>query len=703
MNKYFYTVTYNWLVQRVMRLHPDLLCYALFMKLFTILKHRGKRGVIDFCKECRSSLYTYLEKISDHDKDKNLVGIHPSLRFLKKYSNNDIITRLRLVLSILSISRGIHLKSKPDISPLTDVSLRSIKLSEIGKYRYDFWKELGYRPRKGDVYPRSLQWSRFHLTTHTGPNGHGLWGAASDLLSLSEQQFQDIATIGGNKLKSKMCTFRDGLNLSQSLIDFFSARVGITRKLTSILAPEGKNRIVAILDYWSQTALRPLHRYLFNCLRKIRQDCTFDQGSFLKKLPNNGDIYDSVDLTAATDRFPIDLIALILRAQLGSTYVSAWKRIMVDTPFHSSFHKELISYEVGNPMGAYSSWASFTLTHHYVMYYCCRELGIVWRDSSYVILGDDIVIQDRKLAILYKEVMTSLGVRFSEKKSHSSKHFFEFAKRPHWNGVEITPFPISGLVSTMKTPSMMASVLLNEHGRGWDIKEKIPQLLSELWSLQKLPRSLIRSRCILISTSLLLLETLKGGKSAEDVMTRLLDLYFPDLKIKGDISREGVFDSFLSIPVIQSFSDSFNRFNDSDEPFGDKAVEAVIIITSIDNSMLDTSDLILSVPFLAIHGRVEETYMRVRTKIKDKSTHSSWKNDLRSMIIPISDKIYYIRNQDLAMVSSFRLSKLVLKSIGIFCVLNNVKLPLNLKKILGRFPQLAKSYRGCSPMECLFS
>lgn len=29
-------------------------------------------------------------------------------------------------------------------------------------------------------------------------------------------------------------------------------------------------------------------------------------------------------------------------------------------------------------MGAYSSWASFALAHHYVVYYCCRELGKDW-------------------------------------------------------------------------------------------------------------------------------------------------------------------------------------------------------------------------------------------------------------------------------------------------------------------------------------
>jgi hypothetical protein len=32
-----------------------------------------------------------------------------------------------------------------------------------------------------------------------------------------------------------------------------------------------------------------------------------------------------------------------------------------------------INYAVGNPMGAYSSFSSFALAHHYLIYYICRE------------------------------------------------------------------------------------------------------------------------------------------------------------------------------------------------------------------------------------------------------------------------------------------------------------------------------------------
>jgi hypothetical protein len=113
-------------------------------------------------------------------------------------------------------------------------------------------------------------------------------------------------------------------------------------------------------------------------LNKIPQDCTQDQNKFKEKLKNK-DVYHSIDLSNATDRFPIDLIFNILAARLPLDYVQAWKRVMVGHKFDfkNPIDKKIekLAYSVGNPMGAYSSFNSFALTHHYVIYYCCRVLG----------------------------------------------------------------------------------------------------------------------------------------------------------------------------------------------------------------------------------------------------------------------------------------------------------------------------------------
>lgn len=79
-------------------------------------------------------------------------------------------------------------------------------------------------------------------------------------------------------------------------------------------------------------------------------------------------------------------------------------------------------------MGAYSSWAAFTITHHLVVAYAAHLAGIVGF-KDYIMLGDDIVIKNSKVAKYYIRIMTSLGVDISVQKTHVSKNTYEFAKR----------------------------------------------------------------------------------------------------------------------------------------------------------------------------------------------------------------------------------------------------------------------------------
>lgn len=69
-------------------------------------------------------------------------------------------------------------------------------------------------------------------------------------------------------------------------------------------------------------ALKPLHEYLGQALKKIPQDCTLDQSKFKELLTGDGEFY-SVDLSSATDRFPRSLIKQLLKVRLPDNYVDA--------------------------------------------------------------------------------------------------------------------------------------------------------------------------------------------------------------------------------------------------------------------------------------------------------------------------------------------------------------------------------------------
>jgi hypothetical protein len=103
-----------------------------------------------------------------------------------------------------------------------------------------------------------------------------------------------------------------------------------------------------------------------------------------------------------------------------------------------------IRYSVGQPMGALSSWAMLNLCHHLILQYINKTLYMKdkWYDN-YEVLGDDIVIFDPKVAVLYRKVMEDqLGVNCNQSKSLISPNraVIEFAKRVAINGKEVSPF-----------------------------------------------------------------------------------------------------------------------------------------------------------------------------------------------------------------------------------------------------------------------
>jgi len=128
-------------------------------------------------------------------------------------------------------------------------------------------------------------------------------------------------------------------------------------------------------------------------------------------------------------------------------------------------HKSgIVKYAVGQPIGFLSSWSIFALAHHYVMYQAGKQAKISVK-SKYVILGDDVVICDDRLAVAYKNILNTLGVEISPLKTHVSKDTYEFAKRWYQDGKEVTPFPILAYSDKKFTTVLSATLLSRE--RGW--------------------------------------------------------------------------------------------------------------------------------------------------------------------------------------------------------------------------------------------
>jgi len=208
----------------------------------------------------------------------------------------------------------------------------------------------------------------------------------------------------------------------------------------------GKIRLFALVDSITQSVMSPLHDMLFNLLRVIPNDGTFDQDASIKRSQQKaikaGKAY-SFDLTAATDRLPAIVTANILSGITGKDIAESWLNIMTKRNFffNSKIAEKLgvspgpYQYAVGQPMGALSSWAGLAVTHHWIVQYASYLVTKTHKwNTNYEILGDDLVIFDTALAEQYLQIMSDLGCEINLHKSIVSHNrpVFEFAKRTCW-------------------------------------------------------------------------------------------------------------------------------------------------------------------------------------------------------------------------------------------------------------------------------
>ena len=251
-------------------------------------------------------------------------------------------------------------------------------------------------------------------------------------------------------------------------------------KLSLILEPAGKVRVIAILDWWTQTCLIPMHEWLFDTLKKGfgETDATFDQEGAVKHFASQGykDLY-SFDLKSATDLIPQQLYVAVLSALLSKEIAKAWLKLLTfrefNNPYWSSKGKDgkpvmapirvkgktLSRYTRGQPMGALSSWGALALVHHAIVRYSAFLCGHQ-HYLKYLVLGDDVVIEGTDVANKYREVCGNLGISLSLPKSYlSSEGLFNFASQTMLADTNISPLSFKKDLAMVDGFSRLTSLL----------------------------------------------------------------------------------------------------------------------------------------------------------------------------------------------------------------------------------------------------
>lgn len=493
-------------------------------KLARIRKHRGLKGLTLYLK---ASFVLYQQSLGGQIlPDTHAVSgprvsrtnrglprfIPASLRREIKFGN---VNTMKFISSILNLYRDIKYPGKPKLSTIIAPYTGEVNaVSSLQEYIVPFIKAFfSFNLLKAEIRSEgSVSLSRLQVLAKEAIQWKGrrlfmIWRAAPGMVKDTMFGQANYSAHPFNVFRSLLSLYKnDEIWLAfQFVVDFIEHRAlkelikiiinyklyllpytGAIGKLHAKEEPAGKVRLFAMADAPTQWALYPLHEFIMEQLREIPQDGTFNQTKPLGALVSSKELY-SYDLTAATDRLPISLQVRILSVLFGGKLAEAWSTLLINRSygFHQMGYDKwhgTYKYAVGQPMGAYSSWAMLALTHHFLVQTAAWRsghipIGVWFRD--YAVLGDDLVIAQGTVAKEYLILLKELGMPVNLQKSLVSLDgsAMEFAKRTLWKGNDISPVPIKemdasqGLVTAMVSFAVKYQLnlprLLNAFQMGW--------------------------------------------------------------------------------------------------------------------------------------------------------------------------------------------------------------------------------------------
>jgi hypothetical protein len=432
--------------------------------LLQMQKHHGATTTVKYLKSCHLAIQKCISK----DQITSLRDIEPDLplprlttsrlpRFIPLSDRRAIISgsvfRTRYWLTLYSLYRVIKVPGKLKLQTITDPfsgdlvallrgveSLREISQRLSSRFNKDILsKEFGLLPLETASPTAKSSWNGWLFDVHGLIREHLDHHVEELLLSFKQ-----------TKLFLRFQFIKDSTILprSEPLKDRYPSMGQLAIKEEAA----GKLRVFALVDVWTQSCLKPLHEMIFAFLKSLPNDATFDQQAAVKRAAEKVDKYGQsfgYDLSAATDRLPIVLQEAVLIPIIGVEAAAAWRALLTQRTYRLLFPDSMgtdvfdVKYEVGQPMGALSSWAMLALTHHLIVQLAYHNIrGIkslnVWY-SEYELLGDDIVLFEKDIAEEYLRLMKDFGVGINLSKSIVSKNkSFEFAKVSWINGAFVS-------------------------------------------------------------------------------------------------------------------------------------------------------------------------------------------------------------------------------------------------------------------------
>ena len=310
-----------------------------------------------------------------------------------------------------------------------------------------------------DLQTEELLWSvQDYLTSEFGSISTGVFDWILPALGLDGYQIPN---------------YQKQEELLKSIMPNYKVKPFRMANINWINEPGLKERVVADYVKVLEFLTKPFGEKLYEIIRQVPWDATYFEDVAYKQIQNvltgykqgsSGKAY-CFDLSKATDRFPLSTQLAVLRGLnplMGRNFTEQMELFEYSCYLPAELPDgQLTHWEVGQPMGAFPSFALFSLSHGMVCMNYLIQHNIPYR-NQFVVHGDDIVIFDKELADYYQKYIGISGAEINMFKTIQSSEYVEFNSRlisadriiqfPKWKPV--TPASLLDQVSTWGTKAI---------------------------------------------------------------------------------------------------------------------------------------------------------------------------------------------------------------------------------------------------------
>jgi hypothetical protein len=505
---------------------PQRECQRLTMTYLDHFKHLSVHHGEKFAIKRMKDYLNIAERYAMHCKfsplkwlDKDSEGLP---KFLKEYKSflGSKDTRLKsLALTILNLGRLYE--CNPTGYDVTSISGETIQGNRPRSRRAgDFFKNtqtdgldnrrfaLSWRRTLNLLFPTEDKENRlkelsskssFHLSGRNGPNGHALGKAYRDFIALVRDEkcqdskllqdiFQMSELTGFTSLSGLITEFREDKKLKR--IGDLEITEGVSHSSSRISLKQGepwwKERIFAVGDFFSQSALKGMQVWLFGQSRKNnwKFDGSLDHHRVATIVRDWSKVLTpySKDLTTATDLLPVQLLEEIQIQMFGKEVAGLWYNIMTQRDFNDKLNGNTLRYKTGSPMGLNTSWYMLHIFQICIFLsiedYLQLDSSLCEEEPNFVVIGDDSATWREDISNIYDTVVSYLcGIPQSPNKGYqpsdvkdgkyaAATHPAELAKRLFLNGVEISHVSSGSILNAMQDISSLGTLLRELESKG---------------------------------------------------------------------------------------------------------------------------------------------------------------------------------------------------------------------------------------------